>query len=188
MDDNQILALYASGDDRAAAESEAQYGGLCARVARNILDNSHEADVCVHDALTDARPPKDTKKLSIFLAKATRELALARFKAKLSAKRGDSHYQSTLDELNECVPAGSTGFGSGFDDDTEAARLGASVNRFLRKQRAEVRDIFVCRYFYGDSIGEITRRFGLSERSVTNMLRRARTSLRKHLEKEGVRL
>ena len=106
MDDNQILALYASGDDRAAAESEAQYGGLCARVARNILDNSHEADVCVHDALADARPPKDTKKLSIFLAKATRELALARFKAKLSAKRGDSHYQSTLDELNECVPRG----------------------------------------------------------------------------------
>ena len=188
MQDNEILALYASGDSRAVAESEAQYGGYCARIARNILDNSHEADICVHDALADARPHSSTKKLGVFLAKATRELAIGRFKARMSAKRGDSLYQTTLDELNECVPSGSTGFGSGFDDDTESARLGASVNRYLRKQRGEVRDLFICRYFYGDSIGEITRRFGLSESRVNAILRRTRAGLRKHLEKEGVRL
>ena len=188
MDDIHSLSLYASGDERAAAESEAKYGGYCARIARNILDNSHEADVCVHDALSEAVPPASTQNLGVFLGKATRELAIGRFKARLTAKRGDCLYQNSLDELNECIPAGSTGFGSGFDDDTESARLGASINRFLRKQRAEVRDLFVCRYFYGDSFGEIARRFGLSESRIYTILRRTRAKLRKHLEKEGVRL
>lgn len=188
MEDNQILALYAQGDERAAAESEAKYGGDCARIARNILDNSHEADVCVHDALAEACPPADTKDLGMFLAKATRDLAISRFLNQKTAKHGNSLFQVSLDELNQCVPTGSTGFGSGFDDETEAARIGASVNRFLRKQRREVRDVFLCRYFYSDSIGEITRRFGLSESKVNNMLLRTRIKLRRHLESEGIRL
>ena len=188
MEDQDILALYADGDRRAAAESDAKYGAVCVRVAQNMLDNNHEAETCVRDALADALPPSGVKSLSVFLTKTTRELAIGRFIARQSAKRGDCHYQVILDELNQCVPAGSTGFGSGFDDETEAARVGAAINRFLLRQRGEVRDIFLCRYFYGESVGEITRRFGLSDSRVYTILRRTRLKLRKHLEKEGVRL
>ena len=188
MDDTQILSLYADGNEQAVAESEAKYGAFCARIARNILDNSHEADVCVHDALTEAQPASTTSDLEIFLGKATRDLAIGRFKAQKTAKRGNSLFLSTLDELNECIPAGSTGFGSGFDEDTEAAKVGACINRFLRKLSHEARDIFICRYFYSDSIGEITSRFGLSEKRVTGILRRTRGKLKKFLESEGIRL
>ena len=188
MEDKEILALYAAGDSRAASESNAKYGASCARIAQNILDNSHEAEVCVRDALADATPPSGTEDLEAFLTKATRDLAIARFNARRSAKRGDSHFQFILDELNQCVPAGSTGFGSGFDDDTEAAKLGAAINRFLLRQRGEVRDVFVCRYYYGETVGEITRRFGLTDNRVHALLRRTRLKLRKHLEKEGIRL
>ena len=188
MEDNEILALYAAGDPRAAAESDSKYGAVCVRIAQNILDNNHEAEVCVKDAFAEAMPPKGTQDLAAFLAKATRELAIARFNARGNAKRGDCHFQFILDELNQCAPAGSTGFGGGFDDDTEAAKLGAAINRFLRKQRGEARDVFICRYFYGESVGEITRRFGLADNRVHAMLRRSRQKLRKHLEKEGIRL
>jgi RNA polymerase sigma-70 factor (ECF subfamily) len=48
--------------------------------------------------------------------------------------------------------------------------------------------VFICRYFYSDSIGEIARRFGLSESKVKSMLHRARGKLKKSLESEGIRL
>lgn len=188
MEDKEILALYAAGDSRAATESDAKYGASCVRIAQNILDNNHEAEVCVRDALADAVPPAETRDLGVFLAKATRDLALSRFNARQSAKRGDCHFQFILDELNQCVPHGSNGFGGGFDDDTEAAKLGESINRFLLRQRGEVQDVFVCRYFYGETAGEISRRFGLTENRVYALLRRTRAKLRKHLEKEGIRL
>ena len=191
MQDRELMALYRAGDKRAATESEARYGGSCIRIARNILDNSHEADVCVTDACAiplDAPPHDEQINPEIYLGKLTRELAIGRFKASQSAKRGESLFQVILDELSTCAPAGSTGFGSGFDDETEAATVGASINRFLRKQKGEVRDLFICRYFYAESLGEISRRFGLSEKRVHALLRRTREKLRKHLESEGIRL
>ena len=191
MEDHQIVELYWKRNDTAVAESRAKYGEYCIRIALNILDNMQDAEECVNDAYLRAQesiPPTRPVKLGAYLGKITRELSLDRFKARKSAKRGNSLFQTGLDELNECVPAGSTGFGSGFDDETEARRIGECINRFLRKQPREARDVFICRYFYSDSIGEISRRFGLTESKIHSMLRRSRQKLRKFLESEGIRL
>lgn len=191
MEDNEILALYVARNEQATAESRAKYGPYCLRIALNILDHMQEAEECVNQALDrawESIPPARPANFCAYLSKITRELALDRFKARKSAKRGDSLFQASLDELNECIPAGSTGFGSGFDNETEARRMGESINRFLRKQPREVRDVFICRYFYSDSIGEITDRFGLTESRVHTILRRSRIKLRKFLESEGIRL
>lgn len=191
MENHEILALYEARNERATAESRDKYGQFCLRIALNILDNMQDAEECVNDTLREAWesiPPARPANLEAYLGKLTRDMALLRFKARKSAKRGNSLFQASLDELNECIPAGSTGFGSGFDEDTEARRIGECVNRFLRKQSAEVRDVFICRYFYSDSIGEITDRFGLTESRVHTILRRSRAKLRKFLESEGIRL
>ena len=191
MENHEILALYEARNERATAESRDKSGQFCLRIALNILDNMQDAEECVNDTLREAWesiPPARPANLEAYLGKLTRDMALLRFKARKSAKRGNSLFQASLDELNECIPAGSTGFGSGFDEDTEARRIGECVNRFLRKQSAEVRDVFICRYFYSDSIGEITDRFGLTESRVHTILRRSRAKLRKFLESEGIRL
>lgn len=191
MEDQQIIELYFKRDEQAIAESQAKYGDYCTRIALNILDNLQDAEECVSDTYLrawEAIPPTKPAKLGAYLGKITRNLSLDYFKARKSAKRGNSLFQVSLDEINECVPAGSTGYGSGFDDETEARRVGECINRFLRKQSHEVRDVFICRYFYSDSIGEITRRFGLSESKVTSMLLRTRIKLRRFLESEGIRL
>ena len=191
MENHEILALYEARNERATAESRDKSGQFCLRIALNILDNMQDAEECVNDTLREAWesiPPARPANREAYLGKLTRDMALLRFKARKSAKRGNSLFQASLDELNECIPAGSTGFGSGFDEDTEARRIGECVNRFLRKQSAEVRDVFICRYFYSDSIGEITDRFGLTESRVHTILRRSRAKLRKFLESEGIRL
>jgi RNA polymerase sigma-70 factor (ECF subfamily) len=191
MEDNQIVDLYFGRDERAITESEIKYGGFCTRIAMNILDNAQDAEECVNDTYLhawQAIPPTRPAKLGAFLAKITRNLSIDRFKAKKAAKRGDSLFFASLDELNECIPQGSTGFGGGFDEESEARRIGECIDRFLRKQSGEMQDVFICRYFYSDSIGEIARRFGLSESKIKSMLHRARQKLRKHLESEGIRL
>ena len=191
MEDKQIVDLYWERNERAIAESDAKYGAFCARIAMNILDNAQDAEECVNDTYLrawNAIPPDRPVKLGAFLGKITRNLSLDRYKAKKTAKRGNSLFLVSLDELSECVPDGSTGFGSGFDEETEARRIGDCINRFLRKQPREVRDVFICRYFYSDSIGEISRRFGLTESKIKSMLHRTRQKLRKFLESEGIRL
>lgn len=191
MDQQQIIEMYNRGDERAIAEQENLHRGYCLSIALNILDNLQEAESCVTEACKDARGEisrAKPKRLEIFLGRMTRGLALEGFKAQKSAKRGNSLFLGVLDELDACVPEGSTGYGSGFDDETEARRVGEAINRFLKKQPHETRDVFICRYYYADSVGEITRRFGLSEKRVEDMLLRTRIKLRRFLESEGIRL
>ncbi len=187
MDDRQIVDLYWARDERAIAESEAKYGRYCRQVAMNILENRLDAEECVNDTYLrawGAMPTERPTRLGAFLAKITRNLSIDRYRASHAAKREQSLFIVSLDELSECVPA------RGFDGDAEiqyeAQRVGDMINRFLKKQSAEGRDVFLCRYFYGESIGEIARRFGLSESKIKSMLYRMRGKLRKFLESEGV--
>ncbi len=195
MDDRNIVDLYWARDERAIAESEAKYGRYCLQISMNILENHQDAEECVNDTYLhawQAMPPRRPIRLGAFLAKITRHLSIDRYRANHAAKRGHMLFSVPLDELTECIPAGShryeDDFHPGLDDELEASRIGDAINRFLRRQRPEVRDIFICRYFYSDSIGEITARFGMTESRVKSLLSRTRARLRKHLESEGITL
>ncbi len=189
MEDSRIVDLYWARDERAIAESETKYGRYCLQVSMNILDNHEDAEECVNDTYLrawDAMPTARPTRLGAFLAKICRNLSLDRYKANHAAKREQSLYVVSLDELNECIPA--EGFGNEVDMAMEAERVGRCINTFLHRQRAEVRDVFICRYFYGESLDGIARRFGMTETKVKSMLHRTRERLRKHLESEGVKI
>lgn len=59
---------------------------------------------------------------------------------------------------------------------------------FLAELDAETRRIFVRRYFYADTIKEISDAMDISESKVKSQLFRLRGRLKKHLEKEGIEL
>ena len=86
----------------------------------------------------------------------------------------------SLDELDDCIPSGED-VEAAFD----AAELGRNISDFLRKQPKRNRMIFLRRYWYYDSISEISDNFGMSENAVKQLLFRMRTQLKKHLESEG---
>ncbi len=71
------------------------------------------------------------------------------------------------------------------EDELEIAALSKSINSFLYAQKTNMRNVFICRYFYCDSIEDISNRFGYSQSKIKSMLMRARARLRLHLEKEG---
>lgn len=64
--------------------------------------------------------------------------------------------------------------------------LGQLLDRFLRQQRPENRMIFLRRYWYVDTVGEIARRYGISESAVSMRLNRTKQKLKVFLEQEGV--
>ena len=68
----------------------------------------------------------------------------------------------------------------------EATELAARINDFVLALPQAERRVFLCRYWYLDSVAEIAIRFGFSTSKVKSMLYRIRQQLRQTLEQEGL--
>ena len=184
MDDRQIIALFYERSEQAIAELSKKYGDLCFKIAINILNDAQDAEECVNDAYLGAWnsiPPHEPEVLSSFLGKITRYISLKRCRDKQAQKRGAGELSLAYEELADCIPANHD-----FDDELEAKEIAVHINRFLSALPATERHVFICRYWYFDSIASISRQFGFRETKVKSMLFRTRTKLRNKLIKEGV--
>ena len=184
-DDTYIVDLFWARNEQAITETTRKYGGYCTSIALQILQNLQDAEECVNDTYLkawDVIPPEKPTKLGAFLGKITRNLALDKYKAYRAAKRGGSEFTVSLEELGDCIPDVSADLQSQAD----AFYLGKAINTFLKNQPAMARKIFVCRYFYNDSVSDIAKRFACSEGKVKSSLYRTRNRLKIHLEKEGI--
>ena len=185
MDDDKLLHLYLSRDESAVDESIEKYGALCSSIAYSILKDKQNAEECVNDVFFNAWnsiPPQKPKKFSSYLAKITRNLAIDSLRKSNAKKRGASEYEIALEELGECV--GTDEVEQKFDESTALC----AINSFLETLSAKKRNVFLRRYFYFDSIKEISNRYGLKDSSVKMILKRTRESLKEFLEKEGIEI
>lgn len=186
MEDQQIIALYWARSEQAIRASEQKYGPYCRRIAHNILRSREDSEECVNDTWLhawDAMPPQRPDRLSAFLGRITRNLALNRYTQRNAAKRGGGTVELALEELMECVPAG--------DDPAQIIdqlALEQLLNRFLATLSPEARAIFLRRYWYLCPVKEIARTGHISQSKVKMTLLRCRQKLRTMLEEEGVTL
>ncbi len=186
MDDAKIVQMYFDRDEQAIPATADKYGNYCTSIANNILGNHEDAEECVNDTYLNtwnSIPPHRPKMLSTFLGKIVRNLAFNRYKRNTADKRGGGEITAVLDELANCV--------SGNDDVEQAyeyKELTAGINDFLATLPAEKRNIFVCRYWYTDSIADIAARFDMTYSAVSMMLNRLRTKLHNYLIERGYEL
>ena len=153
-------------------------------MAYNILSSNHDAEECVNDTLYrawEAIPPKRPAFLAAYLSKITRNLSLKRWRAAGTAKRGGGQADLMLSELEQAIPLSRTA-----EDEFDYSQTVSAINAYLRGMDINARVIFIRRYFFGDSIYDISRQFKASESKVKSMLFRARQKLKSHLEGEGV--
>ncbi len=184
MDDSEIIELYWSRTECAISETAVKYGGFCYSIAYNILANNEDAEESVNDTYMTAwtaMPPKRPTILAAFLARITRHLSIDRWRSRNRCKRGGGEIVLALEELAECAS----------DDQTvekvlERKQLAELFNAFLDTLPETERRIFLCRYWYMDSISDIANYYGFSNSKVTSMLHRIRGKLRAVLEKEGL--
>ena len=71
------------------------------------------------------------------------------------------------------------------EEEVDARETAGMVDDFLAALASEDRILFVRRYWYFDTIPELSARFGFSQSKVKTTLFRLRQGLKEHLEKEG---
>ena len=184
MDDLRIIELYFARDEQAIKETDVKYGKLCHSIAYNILNNNEDSEECVNDTyigVWNAIPPTRPNSFMAFLCKITRNVSLKRIEAMARQKRSQATMVS-LDDLAEILPDESIRENISNDNLTEL------ISDFLRKEKADVRNVFIRKYYFFDSIGDIAKQYGFTQSKVKNMLYHTRNKLKEYLIKEGIEL
>ena len=180
MDDVKIVGLYFERSEEALTETATKYGRLLYRVAIRILSSHEDAEECVNETFLrvwDSIPPQRPTKLTAFLAKITRNLALDRLARLKSEKRGGG---AVTAELSDAIPD-TVG-----EELSDALALKLALNGFLRALSLRDRKLFLGRYWYCYEIRELAACYRLSESNVKVILHRTRLALKAHLEAEGI--
>lgn len=186
MDDAKIVQLYWDRNEQAISATADKYGSYCTSIAKNILGNSEDADECVNDTYMsawNAIPPHKPSVLSTFLGKITRNLSFNRYKHNNADKRGGGETTIILDEIVEFVSDT-----DGVEQEVDRKELVKAIDTFLDRLPSNKRSIFVCRYWYFDSISDIASRFAMTENNVSVTLSRLRLKLHNYLLERGFEL
>jgi RNA polymerase sigma-70 factor (ECF subfamily) len=184
MNDETIIELYWMRSEMAIKNTEDKYGGKLHQLAMKILFNHEDAEESVNSTYLTAWntiPPQKPVYLFAYLAKICRYVCYGKLDWKTAKKRQSEIVELTA-EMESCIPAPVR------DADIEGEKIGQILNTFLLELPEEKRLIFMRRYWYGDSIRDISGRYGIGESKVKVSLHRTRNALRNFLEKEGIKV
>lgn len=173
MTESNIIELLLARDPEALEELQRQYGRYCAAIAAGILADPADVEEVVGDVwmqVWSSIPPNRPEHLRLYVGRIARNLALNR----LDYLRAEKRAALPMEELNAAEP----------DRALERQVLRDALEHFLGSLKPEYRQMFLRRYWYGDSIADIAARFGCTGVRVTGILFRLRRQLKAHLEKE----
>ncbi len=183
MQDEEIVALYWQRSEEAIRHTERKYGHYLTKLSYNILADWEDSKESVNEAYLRAwnsMPPHRPNVLLTYLCKITRRVSIDVLRKRSSVKRRPSEYAQSLSELEDCVSAGNT-----TEEEVDLRLLAKVIQAYLETLSEELRDVFLGRYYFSDSVREVADRYGMSEAKVKSMLYRIRRGLKKHLEQEG---
>ena len=121
-------------------ELSQKYGAVCIKTAKNILNNTLDAEECVNDAYLGAWntiPPQKPDPLLTYVSRIVRNLAVKKYHANVSLKR-NSFYDAALEELETCIPSGRT-----VEAELSARELARMIDAFLDTLGKNDRVMFV---------------------------------------------
>ena len=183
MEDREIVELYWQRDEDAIRETEKKYGRFLSAIAYNVLYDAEDCRECLNDtylAAWNSMPDKRPEKLSAYLGRIIRQIAIDRYRKLNSEKRAGSQYTQSLDEWAEILPDKA-------EPETELAEreLSAAVGAFVRGLSPVQRRAFLGRYYYFDPVKTVAAYCGVSEAGLKSQLFRIRRRLKQYLKDEG---
>lgn len=183
MSEKEILELLFERNMQALEELKVKYFKLCISISSNILSDKLDAEECVNDTFLkvwNSIPPQNPQDLTAYIAKLARNTALDRYRKNSSYKRTQDGASLILDELCEIVSDTHT-----VEEELLYKELTDEINTFLSSLPDEKRSVFILRYFYGESISVIAKKYGKLSGTVSVILARTRREMKKYLEKRG---
>lgn len=181
INDTEIIELYFERSEEAIRQTQIKYGALCFRIAFNVLGNQEDSEECVNDTYMKVWsniPPDTPENFKAYICKIARNLSVSRFRYNTAKKRSPDVLISLSDAESE----------ASCSDGVSDEELGRLISEFLRSQSAEVRNVFIRKYWFYDSVEEIADKFSFSQSKVKSMLFHTRNRLKKYLSKEGIEL
>ncbi len=178
MDDEKIIGLFFERSESAIDELDRKYGSLCRSVSKNVLGSEEDAAEAVNDtylAVWNQVPPEKPENLLAYVLRIAKNQSLKILRYR-SAQKRDSFYQVALDELEECLPGNSS-----VEAEIDFKELSEAVDSFLETLSQENRVIFLRRYWFSDSLRDIAKLTGLTEKTVSVRLVRLRKKLKDYL-------
>lgn len=183
MEDEKIVDLLWARSEFAIRELSKKYSGYCQKISFNILNSYDDSIECENDAylaLWNAIPPSRPHSLKAFLGKIVRNVSLVKYDYNNAQKR-NSTFDAVLCELENFIASSEN-----VEEIYEQGELAREINTFLTGLDKEKRIAFVRRYWYSDSVADISLRLGISESKVKSILFRTRNNLKLHLKKGDV--
>ena len=184
MDDSDIVELYLARSEAAITETADKYGHQLYSLSCNIINNDSDAEECTNDTYLyawNSIPPNEPRSyLFAYLARIVRHISLDRLKFMRAQKRNAVIIELT-NELEQCLPVSDS-----VESKLDEKELAAAISSFLRKLKPPERKVFIRRYWYADSIKQLSSELGFTQGKLVSMLFRIRKSLSKYLEEMGI--
>ncbi len=184
--DEQIIELYWQRDEIAIHKTDAKYGKMIFRIAYNILYDKADCEECKNDTylrIWNNIPPTRPLALAPYISKATRGIAIDRYKEKQCAKRIPSEFTVAFDDLCNTVCASDSPEAAW--DSKEIARL---INAYAKSLSDKQQYIFIGRFYFAETMEHIAATLGISTATVSREIAKIKIELKKHLERNGVYL
>lgn len=182
MENEKIIELYWARKEDAIVETDRAYGRKLHTLADRIVHSYEDAEESVSDTYMKAWetiPPQRPAYFFAYLAKICRNFALIKLNWKNAAKR-KAEVIALTQEMELCIPDEIR------NREVADKEIGQALNCFVKSLSPENRVLFLRRYWYAETIAEISARFHMSESSVKTRLHRLRGKLRTYLESEGI--
>ena len=182
MDDKNIIELFWKRNENAISEAQVKYRNYLYKIAYGILSSHEDSEECLNDTFHRAWnsiPPNKPTKLSVYLAKILRRVALDRLDYNNAAKRSSSA-MLIFEEAEDFLPDPTQNYSI-----PDEIALKSAINKFLEDLPRITRIIFVKRYFHFEAVKDISKQLRLTESNVKTTLLRTRKKFKEYLEKEG---
>ncbi len=176
ISDDRIIEMYFERDEVAIKETDSKYGKYLAVIGYNILRDKWDSAECLNDtyfATWNKIPPERPNIFQAFLSRIMRNISISRYRRKYADKRMRSELVESLEELDDCIVSEAN-----VEEDVLVRELADILNGFLKNVDKRTRFIFVCRYYYCDSVKCIAEMLSLSQQTVYRELAAVRARLR----------
>ena len=186
LSDDTIIEMYWERNETAIKETDKKYGKYLYTISYNVLHDRLDCEECINDTYLSTWnriPPTRPNMFQRFLSKITRDISVDKYRKTHTLRRIPSELVVSLDELDDCISCMIP------ESETETVeKIGAVLNSYLHGITERDRFIFVCRYYYSDTVQYIAKMVGVSDKTVYRELVRIRNGLREALLKEGIEI